>query len=162
MNRLNFIDLTSYWLDRLSRLLLVIVMALMIADVLFGVINRFIFKFSLSGIEEIARILMIWACMLGAGIAFRSGGHIAVIFVYQRLKNFKLPVLLFNNVIIGIFIFILTYYGIITCISKASLYSPAMRLSMFWPFLAIPTGSTVMMIHILYLTKQIIANREYL
>ena len=72
------IDWMSYHADRVTKFMIGIMMVMMITIVLFGVLNRFIFKIPLSWTEEVSRYLMIWVSMLGAAVAVRAGTHVGV------------------------------------------------------------------------------------
>ena len=54
-----------------------------------------------------------------------------------------------NSVLIIGFLAVVGYYGFRLCLSQASQTSPVMNVSMFWPFLAVPTGCLLMIIHYL-------------
>ena len=98
-------------------------------DVLFGVVNRFIFKFSVSWTEELARFLMIWICMLGASIALKEGGHIGVTFFLMKLRKLKTTVITINYLLILIFVGTVTIWGFKLCISQSYQLSPSLRFS---------------------------------
>ena len=61
-----------------NRWVLVLLLAVMAAMVVGNVISRYVFLHSYTWVEELSRYLMIWAAFLGAGVALRVGGHIAV------------------------------------------------------------------------------------
>jgi len=138
----------SWWVDKVSRIFLVILMGIMVVDVLVGIVNRFIFHFPFSWSEEIARYLLIWVSMIGAVIALRSGSHVGVTFVLQRLKKSKNWIIILTQVMTMIFLLFVTIYGVKLCISQRGQCSSAARVSMFWPFLSIPLGSALMFVHL--------------
>ena len=61
-------------LDKILEWILVILMALMTLDVLWGVFTRYILGSQASWTEELARYLLIWIGILGA--AYASGKHL--------------------------------------------------------------------------------------
>ena len=144
-----FLDNLSHWTDRASRFLMAIMMAVMFLAVFLGVGNRFVFKFSISWTEQLARFLLIWISMLGAAIAVRPALHIGVMFIVTRLGRWRRPVMTINSVLIIGFLAVVGYFGLRLCLSQASQTSPVMNLSMFWPLLAVPTGCLLMIIHYL-------------
>lgn len=143
------IDALSYWADQVSRWLIALMMAGMVLDVLLGVANRFVFKFSVSWTEQLARFLLIWISMLGAAVAVRLGAHIGVTFVVSRLGRWRPLFMIINVVLVLGFLFVVGGYGFKLCLSQAKQYSPVLQLSMFWPYLAIPAGCLLMIIHYL-------------
>ncbi|MEW6264943.1 MAG: TRAP transporter small permease [Thermodesulfobacteriota bacterium] len=144
-----WLDRLSRGLDRFSRGLMAVMMAVMVLDVLFGVVNRFAFKFSISWTEPLARLLLIWISMIGAAIAVRSGAHIGVLFLVNRLGRYRAPLMLLNAVVVIGFLFIVGCFGLKLSLSQARQYTPALRLSMFWSYLAIPSGCLLMIFHYL-------------
>ena len=135
--------------DTLSRILLAVFMALMVADVLLGVFNRFLFKLSISWTEELARFLMIWVSMLGAAIALKKGAHVSITFCVNRFGGFRHILVWINFLILAVFLLFVCLFGFKLCFSQAAQLSPVLRLSMRWPLSAIPTGCLIMMVHIL-------------
>ncbi len=148
MRIFDWIDRVSLIADKGCRLLLAVMMMVMVSDVLLGVINRFIFRFSLSGTEELARFLMVWISMLGGAIALRLGAHVSVTFVLVRLHAMRKWVVMFNAMAILAFLLLVTVYGLKLCLSQSRQLSPVMRLSIFWFYLALPVGSSIMILHI--------------
>jgi TRAP-type C4-dicarboxylate transport system permease small subunit len=139
--------------DALCRFLVALMMAAMVLDVLVGVANRFVFKLSISWTEQLARFLLIWISMLGATVAVRTGAHIGVMFVVTRLKRWRLLFMAVNAVLVIGFLLVVGAYGLKLCISQSRQFSPVLQLSMFWPYLSIPAGCLVMIVHYLAALK---------
>jgi C4-dicarboxylate transporter DctQ subunit len=141
-------DKFSGTVDTFVRVILAIMLSVMIIVVLFGVINRFLLKFPISWTEEVARFLMIWICMLGSTIAIKNGTHVAVLFFVSKLDiKIRRKVALLNHLLIISFLVIPSLYGIKLCFSQAGQLSPALRISMFFPFFSVPFGCIVMILH---------------
>jgi TRAP-type transport system small permease protein len=148
MSLIAVLDRASRISDKSCRFLLAVMMTVMVIDVLIGVMNRFIFKFSLSGTEELARFLMVWISMMGGAVALRIGAHVAVTFILSRLHSVQRFILILNAILILAFLSLVTVYGLKLCLSQSRQLSPVLRLSMFWPYLALPVGSILMGLHI--------------
>jgi TRAP-type C4-dicarboxylate transport system permease small subunit len=144
-----FLEKLSLWSDRASRLLMVVMMAVMFLTVFLGVANRFVFKISMSWTEQLARFLLIWVSMIGAAIAVRPALHIGVMFIVARLGRWRRLVMTINSVLIIGFLAVVGYFGLRLSLSQASQTSPVMNLSMFWPLLSVPAGCLLMIIHYL-------------
>lgn len=144
-----FLEKLSLWSDRASRILMIVMMAAMFLTVFLGVANRFVFKISMSWTEQLSRFLLIWVSMVGAAIAVRPALHIGVMFIVTRLGRWRRLVMTVNSVLIIGFLAVVGYYGLRLCLSQSSQTSPVMNLSMFWPFLAVPAGCLLMIIHYL-------------
>ncbi|HSC72341.1 MAG TPA: TRAP transporter small permease [Candidatus Methylomirabilis sp.] len=74
-------------LDRWTcRACVALFMAILVTMV-FQVTFRYALNAPLVWTEELARILYIWACYLGAPVALRRGNHVAIVFVSERLPR---------------------------------------------------------------------------
>ncbi len=143
-----FLDRISHFADILTRFVLAVMMGGMVVDVLLNVVNRFLLKLSISWTEELARILLVWISMMGAAVAVRTGAHIGVTFVIARCKRFLRYILVFNWLLVMVFLSVVGYYGFRLCLSQSGQLSPVLRISMFWLYLSIPAGAFLMIIHI--------------
>lgn len=66
---------------------LAILLAVMVADVLWGVFTRYAIGYQSSWTDELARFLMIWVGMLGAAYASGKNMHIAIDLLPQYLND---------------------------------------------------------------------------
>lgn len=112
------------------------------------VIFRYALLLPLFWTEEFARYCLVWSSLLGAGVALKKGEHIAVTFLTD-----KLPKEIHRGTALSVQIFIAVLLGVIFCggiylviITRHQL-SPAMRIPMSWPYMAVPVGSLIMLFH---------------
>jgi len=73
----------DWWTCLLCVLLFAAILIVMILQVVF----RYALNSPLTWTEELARILYIWACYLGAPVALRRGNHVTIVFVAERLPG---------------------------------------------------------------------------
>ena len=73
--------------ERAVRQTLVAMVAAMTVIIIIQVFLRYLFLYSLSWSEEVARYLMIWASFLGASLAVKYGFHIGVEFVVDPIPE---------------------------------------------------------------------------
>ena len=66
---------------------LVVMMIVMTLTVIVQVFLRYVFSFSLSWSEEVARYLMIWVAFLGGSLALQKGLHIGVELFLVRVSS---------------------------------------------------------------------------
>lgn len=131
---------------------IIILMSGMTASILLGVFFRYFLNDALIWSEEVARYTMIWVSFLGASLAFRRGGHIAVEVVIDKLpRAARRAVVLLGQLGILFFLSILAWYGWEMTGRVASQTSAALRISMSWPYLALPVGAALMIYHVLVL-----------
>ena len=120
---------------------LFIITGVMTLVILLGVFFRYILEAPLPWSEELARYLMIWGVCCGVPIAFREGSHIAVSILVDKLHGPSGKIILrISQIIIFIFVAIVMVEGFILAFKVSSQTSPAMEISMKWPYLSIPIG----------------------
>lgn len=120
-------------------------LALMSALVIYQVGARYLFDSPPSWTEELARYLQVWLVLLAAPVCLRRGMHLAV-----DLLSPKLPPRLGTALRTGILLLV-GFYGLalafhsIRLLGVAALQtSPALGVSMLWPYLALPlTGALI-------------------
>jgi TRAP-type C4-dicarboxylate transport system permease small subunit len=74
-------------LDVVLKNALIVLMVAMVASVSWQVISRYVFSSPSSWTEEVARFLMIWIGLLGAAYAFRTGVHLGLDILPQKLTG---------------------------------------------------------------------------
>lgn len=142
-------DRISDTVDNLTKILLIIVLAVMAVVVLTQVMFRYALHLPLFWTEEFARYCLVWASLLGAGVALKRGEHIAVTLFTERFLSGRKSVLAAFLVDIFILtILVIMFWGGMSLVSMTrTQISPALRISMAIPYLAIPIGSAIMLIH---------------
>lgn len=142
------IEMISYHIDIIARIMVTILMTIMFLLVLITIANRFILHLAFSWSEEIARYLFIWINMIGVGIVLRLGTHVAVEieFFKKRIKNW---LNLFIQIILLIYFFIVISNGVRLCfdVFQKQQTSIVIGLPMYFMYSSIPIGFIVMSIH---------------
>lgn len=111
---------------------------------------RFVVVHSLPWSEEFSRYALVWASFLGASIALKRGLHIGVeAFISKLPKEKRRLIYLMTLVVIIIFLFVVIIKGFQMASFNMRQSSPAMRIPMGFPYLAIPVGSLIMALHLL-------------
>jgi TRAP-type transport system small permease protein len=132
---------------------IVALMSIMTATIVLGVFYRYVLNDPIGWTEEIARYAMVWVSVLGGGMAFRRGGHVAVTFVIEMFPDLIRKAILFlGGVGILTFLFIMFWYGWDMLGRVQFQRSAALRFSMWWPYAAIPVGALLMIYHMLVVT----------
>jgi TRAP-type C4-dicarboxylate transport system permease small subunit len=129
------------------------VMLIFIAAVLFlQVVLRYVFSYSLPWPEEAARYLMIWVVMLAGSLLIKDEQLVTVDF-FDKIWPRRL--LIYRNVLFRILLAgllgTLFWQGIDLATFSANRTTVALQISWFWPYLAIPVGSGLMLFHMLVL-----------
>lgn len=114
------------------------------------VVTRYVLKVPTPWIEELARYLMVWMVLLGAGLAVRSDSHLAIDalrFVLPRRAARWLQVGLQTIVLIfGCYYAWISYLYLIRQVEGGQV-SPGMQISMGWVFAALVVGGVLIMVH---------------
>lgn len=126
--------------------------AIMTVIIIIQVFMRYLFLFSLSWSEEVARYLMIWVSFLGASLALKYGFHIGVEFIMNRIpEKIRGWVHLVAKIGILIFLIYFTIGGFRISWAVRDQDSPALLFSMAYAYLAAPVGGLFMIIQLLNL-----------
>lgn len=126
--------------------------AIMTVIIIIQVFMRYLFLFSLSWSEEVARYLMIWVSFLGASLALKYGFHIGVEFIMNRIpEKIREWVHLVAKIGILIFLIYFTIGGFRISWAVRDQDSPALLFSMAYAYLAAPVGGLFMIIQLLNL-----------
>ncbi len=72
-------------LIRALKWLLIVLMAVMTLDILWGVASRFLLGDQSSWTEELARVLLIWVVLIGASLAFAEKAHLGLDYLVGKL-----------------------------------------------------------------------------
>ena len=79
----------KYFLDKSLDFVTAAVMGILVIDVTWQVITRFILKDPSSWSEELATYLMIWVGLLGAAVALNRGAHLGIDYFVGKLSEKK-------------------------------------------------------------------------
>lgn len=141
-----FADRVAYW----TGIGVMFFVAAFTVLVSFSVILRYGFSQGLEWSEELGRYLMIWMGFLAASLALRGGAHIGIDLVRQRLPpNLRRVVVLASTASVFCFFAMVVYQGSVLLILVRPKPSLVLPVSMFWPYLAIPVGSLLMLLQLI-------------
>jgi len=138
--------------ERIVQHTLVGMVGVMTVIIIIQVFMRYLFLYSLSWSEEVARYLMIWVSFLGASLALKYGFHIGVEFIINRIpEEIRGWVNLMAKIGILIFLIYFTIGGFRVSWAVRDQDSPALLFSMAYAYLAAPVGGLFMIIQLLNL-----------
>ncbi len=145
-------------LDLGLELLVALVMAILVLDVTWQVITRFILRNPSKFTEELATFLMIWVGLLGGSVALNRKAHLGVdYFVCKLPQTGRKWAEAASFLIIALFsLFVLVIGGCRVVIQTFALgqVSPALGLKMGMVYLALPiSGFFILVYSIDYLVK---------
>ena len=134
------LSITGRLSENLAAALLVGIVALN----LLAVFYRFVLVDPIGWTEEAMRYSIVWATYLGAASALWRGEHM-VLDLISPLEGLGIHRVLQVLSLLAIITFclIVLWVGYPLAIANARQVSPVMNISMFWPYLAIPVGCTL-------------------
>ena len=128
--------------------LLIAAMALLVADVVWGVLTRYVGGEQASWTEELARFLLIWVSLLGGAAAFEQKSHLGVDYfvtkfddsIRDNLKMFSYVIVLF----FAISIFVVGGARVVYNALALDQTTPALGWKMGYVYLVIPISGVFM------------------
>ena len=139
---------TLNYLERIEIATCILLLSVMSLIVIVQVFSRYLFTYSFVWAEELVRYLMIWMVMIGAALVQSRNDHIRIDFFPMLAgprgrrvmeTGFRLCTL--------IFLVILLFKGIRIAYFNRLFESSGLRITMFWPMLALPLGAIMMGIY---------------
>ncbi len=140
--------------DKVIEYSLVILMALMVFNVLWQVFTRFIMNDPSSFTDELARYLLIWLGLLGAGYVTGQKMHLAIDYLLNKTRpSVKSKLEYVINISIFLFALFVMVIGGINLVSL-TLYleqiSAALQIQLGYVYIVLPlSGVLIMFYHVL-------------
>lgn len=132
-------------------ILVIIAMGVLVLDVLWGVVSRFVLGAQSRWTEELATMLLIWASLLGAGAAFGDKGHLGVdYFVKKMHPDAQKMMAVVIALAVAFFAGAVMVYGGYELVSKtlaSGQVSPAMGLPIGYVYLAVPISGLFVLLY---------------
>ena len=75
---LKVLNKISDFLDRISRIVAVPMIASFFLFILLGVITRFVLRRPMLGVSDFSKTCFVWSCFLGASVLFKRQEHISI------------------------------------------------------------------------------------
>ena len=128
--------------------LIVTVFAVLVLNVLWGVISRYVLGDQARWSEELARLLMVWLALLGAVLALVQKEHLGVDVLVRKLHVDAQPMaqICVQMVVLLFAVLVLSYGGFQLTLQRweAGQTLPALGISKAWFYLAIPISGLLM------------------
>lgn len=130
---------------------------IMAVTILVQIFSRAFMKVPFSWTEELSRITFMWFCFLGSGIAMKKKAHLGIdYFINKFSTQYRYYNQIVINLLIGLFGFFMSYYGVNMAKIMHKQVSSVMRIPMSYFYAVIPiTGFLFLILAIHYLIKDI-------
>ncbi|MBB3206182.1 TRAP-type C4-dicarboxylate transport system permease small subunit [Rhodopirellula rubra] len=84
---LTIVSKIKQWTTQALEVALILAVAILVLDVVWGVITRYAMGQQANWTEELARFLLIWVSLLGGAVAFGTKGHLGVDYFVSKLHH---------------------------------------------------------------------------
>lgn len=136
--------------ERLLGWVLVALMGLMVIDVSWQVLSRFVFRSPSSFTEELAGFLLIWIGLLGAAYGFRTRAHLGIDLLISKLsEKTRKSALVCSHTLVALFALSTMVVGGVRLVSLAfqlNQISAAMGIRMGFVYLALPIAGLLIVL----------------
>lgn len=145
------------WFIEANKWVLALLLAAMSIIVFANVSLRFLTNYSITWSEEVARYLMVWMTFLGAGLALRYGGHVAIANLQEALTTpLQRVIRVAIAALLLTFCFIMVWMGYDYMMRMRFQVTPATRVSFSYIYAAMPIGFLLLIAHLLLIAKSYI------
>lgn len=138
-------------LDKLLKVALAIMMALLVVDVTWQILTRFILPQPSSFTEEIARFLLIWISLLGGAYAYRLHSHLGFDLIVRNMAPARATLVYrFTCVLVMIFAVLVLIVGggnLVAITWSLSQNSPVLNLPMAIVYSVLPISGLIFIIY---------------
>ena len=134
----------SYLLRQLRRIVdvgSILLLLAMTGLILFQILGRYVFNYSISWSEEAAIFAQVWLVMLGSGIAMRNRNHVGVDVLIAMCPTAVQRVAKAVSFLLGVWLLIVIIVGSFSLIAIGLVVkSAAMQIPLAVPYIALPVG----------------------
>lgn len=156
-------DKLERWFLTINKWALVALLGAMALIVFTNVTMRYLTNYSLTWGEEVARYLMIWMTFLGAGMALRIGGLVAI-GNFQEMLGTRAQRVLRALILLMLLVFfvVMIWMGIDYMERARFQVTPATRVSFSYIYAAMPIGFTLLIIHMALIARGFIMENRFI
>lgn len=128
----------------------IVAVAILVLDVLWGVFTRFLLDSPSRWTEEVATFLLIWVSLLGAAVAFDRQEHLGVDYFVKKLDpTAQLILRIVVQLVVFAFAAAAMVYGGYVLVSEtlqSEQLTPALEIKMGYVYLAVPVSGLFIML----------------
>ena len=150
--------------DHFEEMLGAAVLAVMAVVTFVNVVTRYVIIYPLAFTEEVTVNLFVWLVLLGASMAFRRNGHLAMAFLYNMLPlSLKKVCFYISTVFCIAFFSLLAWLGGIQVMEEIELgvTSDALAISAAWYSAGVPVFSALIIVRIVQASLKTLRERAF-
>ena len=145
------LKLSKKILDRTLEILVMTAVAVLVLDVLWQVLTRFVLKDPSSWTEELATFLLIWVALLGAAVALNRGAHLGIDYFVGKLeprKRVYTEVFVFLCIcLFSLLVMVVGGVDLVMTTLRLEQQSPALGLRMGYVYFAVPISGFFLVLY---------------
>lgn len=145
-----------------NRWLLILLLLAMAIIIFCNVVLRYTTGDSIIWAEEVARHMMIWVAFLGAGLALRFGGHVAIDNLHRAVSA-RVARFLRAVVVLGLSVFFI-FMAVASSdyVWRTRFQSTAATdIPISFIYAAMPVGFVLMLVHLMFIARKYISEGEF-
>ena len=150
------------WLVAANRWILIVLLLAMAGIIFTNVVLRYTTGDSIIWAEEVARHMMIWVAFLGAGLALRFGGHVAIDNLHRAVST-RMARVMRSVVLLG-----LSAFFIFMAVASSDYVwrtrfqsTAATDIPISFIYAAMPVGFVLMLVHLLLIARRYVLDGDY-
>ncbi len=137
-------------IERALGWLLVLLMGVMVVDVTWQVVSRFLLRAPSSFTEELAGFLLIWIGVLGAAYGFRTRSHLGIDLLMSRLRRgaWRTATILAHTLVVAFALFAMVIGGVllVRLAFQLNQISAALGIHVGFVYLALPMAGLLIIV----------------
>lgn len=144
-------------LTKFLQWVVIVLMALLVLDVIWGVVTRYAFGQQAKWSEELARFLLVWVSLFGASVAFGMKAHLGLDYFAEKLHpsagklNRVIGSLI--SLVFAVVIFLIGGWALVQNTMESGQSMVALPFQKWWEYAALPASGVFMVV---FLVEQFI------
>ncbi len=147
-------------IDRCLEWIMVSLMAVLVVDVTWQVVSRYLLGEASSFSEEVARYLLIWIGLLGSSYAYRKKMHLAFDLVTNKVTGrtkYWMEIIIHTLIILfSIVVLMMGGMYLVQLTWELNQLSASLQISLSYVYFALPLSGILMVIYAINFIKEII------
>ncbi|RLD10014.1 MAG: TRAP transporter small permease [Chlamydiae bacterium] len=141
-------------IDKLLEYVLITIMSILVIDVLWQVLSRYVLASPSSFTDELAGFLLIWVGLLGAAYVAGKHGHLSIDLLVRHSKpKTQKKLLIAINVFVALFALLVMIIGgswLVITRFMFNVKSAALHLPLGYVYIVLPLGGIIILFYSIY------------
>lgn len=146
---MKIIQSTSKALSMLSSVLFFMILVLLLVNIA----TRYLFGYTIDGILELSKFILVWLTFIGATYLFLNDNHIQIDVIRNKVRHIKsisLILTLINHTVVVFMLGFIVYFGYIYSAQMIYFKNPALGVTQALLYGAAPLSAVLMLLVIIF------------